>query len=142
MPKNQGSSSFPSWLYQSGSGRFFLSLELWDTGNGLQGLLTGGEKPHIGGVVLAVPRPSLRGEGWSADLYLTPVPNHKDLELAYPLADSLARLSRFPVVITAGVHSDSLTPEELDKMKNNFTMLMQQALLELEDYFSSPKANK
>ncbi|WP_325390415.1 hypothetical protein [Desulfitobacterium sp.] len=141
MPQTQSSKPFPSWTFQSGTGRFYLALELWDTGNGLQGLLTGGEKPHIGGVVLAVPRPSLSGEGWSADLYLTPVPNHKDIDFASPLADSLARLSHFPVVMTAGVHSDSFTPEEIKHLKTDFTMLMQQALQELEDYFSS-NANK
>lgn len=44
------------WIYNYGSGRVNLKLQLYDTGNGLQGLLTGGETPHIGGVVLAVPR--------------------------------------------------------------------------------------
>lgn len=137
MPKMQKASPFPFWSFRSGSGRFSLNLELLDTGNGLQGLLTGGEKPHIGGVVLAVPRPSLSGEGWGADLYITPVPNHKDVDLASPLAGSLARLSRVPVVMTAGIHSDSLTPEELNHLKKNFTLLTEQALQELEEYFSS-----
>lgn len=136
MPKNQSISSFPYWSFQSGTGRLYLNLELWDTGNGFQGLLTGGEKPHIGGVVLALPRPSLSGEGWSADLYLTPVPSHKDVDLASPLAGAIARLSHFPVVMTAGIHSDSLTPEELDQMKKNFTTLMEQALQELENFLT------
>jgi hypothetical protein len=113
-----------SWSFQSGNGRCSLSLELWDTGSGVQGLLTGGEKPHIGGVALAVPRPSLTGEGWSSDLYLTPIPYHKDVELASPLADQLARLIRQPVVITAGVHSDSLTLAELNEIQINYKELM------------------
>ena len=134
---SSSSRPFPSWSYQSGSGRYYLNLALWDTGNGLQGLLTGGEKPHIGGVVLAVPRPSLSGRGWSTDLYITPVPNHKDVDLARSLADSLARLSQAPVVVTAGIHSDSLTLEEINHLMKEFDSLSQQALHELKKYFLS-----
>lgn len=110
--------------FQYGEGRCHLSLSLWDTGNGLNGLLTGGEKPHIGGVALAVPRPSLSGQGWSSDLYLTPVPQHKDIDLAAPLADQLARLIRYPVVISAGVHSERLSRAELKQIQDNFQQLM------------------
>ncbi|WP_425801606.1 hypothetical protein [Desulfitobacterium sp. Sab5] len=125
------------WIYNYGSGRVNLKLQLYDTGNGLQGLLTGGETPHIGGVVLAVPRKSLTGEGWSADLYITPVPNHKDVDFAYPLANSLARLSHSPVVITAGIHSDSITSEELDQLRSSLDAMMKQVFQELEQYFNS-----
>lgn len=125
------------WVYHYGTGRVHLLLQLYDTGNGLQGLLTGGETPHIGGVVLAVPRKSLTGDGWSADLYITPVPNHKDVDFASPLANSLARLSHSPVVITAGIHSDLITSEELDQLRSNFNSMMEQVCQEIEQYFSS-----
>jgi len=53
----------PIWQGQEGEGRCLLTLILTDTGNGIHGLLTGGEKPHIGGVVLALPtsKPKRRG---------------------------------------------------------------------------------
>lgn len=114
--------------FHYGEGRCQISLVLWDTGNGLNGLLTGGEQPHIGGVALAVPRPSLSGQGWSSDLYLTPVPRHKDIELAGPLADQLARLIQHPVAISAGVHSDGLSGTELQQIQDNFQQLMALAL--------------
>lgn len=125
------------WVYHYGSGRVNLQLQLLDTGNGLQGLLTGGETPHIGGVVLAVPRQSLTGEGWSTDLYITPVPNHKDVDFASPLANALARLSHSPVVITAGIHSDSITSEELEQLRSSLDAMIKQVSQELEQYFSS-----
>ena len=119
--------------FHYGEGRCHLSLTLIDTGSGLNGVLTGGEKPHVGGVALAVPRPSLSGEGWSSDLYLTPVPQHKDVELAGPLAEKLARLLRQPVVITAGVHSNSLTTDELMIIRKNYKYLTEQVILSLEE---------
>ena len=53
-----------------------------DTGNGICLCLTGGEAPHVGGVVLAAPRPSLTGQGNSCDLWTATVPGHKDVYLA------------------------------------------------------------
>jgi len=99
-----------------------------DTGNGLNGLLTGGGKPHVGGVVLALPRPSLSGKGWSCDVYITPVPGHKDVDVAQKVADTLARERRCPVVVTAGIHSDDLSPEELSQIISHCATLTQGAL--------------
>lgn len=108
-----------------GEGRCQVSLMLIDTGSGIQGLLTGGEKPHVGGTVLAVPRISLSGHGWSADLYSLPVPSHKDVEVAGPLAKELARITRCPVVLTAGIHSENITQEEIDIIAKNCSLLAQ-----------------
>lgn len=101
------------WQGIEGSGRCQISLTLLDTGNGLNGLLIGGEKPHIGGVVLALPRPSLSGKGWSEDVFITPVPGHKDVDVARSVAGQLARELQCPVVVSAGIHSDHLSLEEL-----------------------------
>ena len=118
----------PIWQGQEGEGRCQITLILMDTGNGIHGLLTGGEKPHVGGVVLALPRPSLRGKGWSADGYITPVPGHKDVNVAQTVAEMLARELRIPVVITAGIHSDHLDQEELSKIVGYCDALTQSAV--------------
>ena len=125
-------SHLPVWQGQEGEGRCQISLILIDTGNGLNGLLTGGGKPHVGGVVLALPRPSLSGKGWSSDIYITPVPGHKDVEVARTVADTLARELRCPVVITAGIHSDHLHPEELSEIISHCDTLTQTALASLK----------
>lgn len=116
------------WQGLEGEGRCQISLTLLDTGNGINGLLTGGEKPHIGGVVLALPRPSLRGEGWSEDVFITPLPGHKDVDVARLVAGLLARELHCPVVITAGIHSDHLYPEELKLILSNCDFLAHTAL--------------
>lgn len=122
----------PVWQGQEGEGRCQISLILMDTGNGLSGLLTGGGKPHVGGVVLALPRPSLSGKGWSADVYITPVPGHKDVDVARTVAETLARELQCPVVVTAGIHSDNLSPEELSEIICHCNTLTQTALASLK----------
>lgn len=121
-------SILPIWQGQEGEGRCKISLTLQDTGDGINGLLIGGDKPHIGGVVLALPRPSLRGEGWSADVFITPVPGHKDVEVARMVADSLARELRCSVVVTAGIHTDNLSSEELNQIISHCDILIKAAL--------------
>ncbi|MDR3539852.1 MAG: proteasome assembly chaperone 4 family protein [Desulfosporosinus sp.] len=121
----------PIWQGQEGDGRCKISLILIDTGNGVNGLLTGGEKPHVGGVVLALPRPSLSGKGWSTDVYITPVPGHKDVDVAQTVAKQLARELRCPVVVTSGIHSDQLCPEELNEIIGHCDTLTQTALAHL-----------
>ncbi|TGE36950.1 hypothetical protein E4K67_17800 [Desulfosporosinus fructosivorans] len=120
--------NFPIWQGQEGEGRCQISLILMDTGNGINGLLTGGGKPHVGGVVLALPRPSLSGKGWSADIFITPVPGHKDVDVARTVADTLARELQCSVVVTAGIHSDNLNPEELGQIVLHCATLTQAAL--------------
>lgn len=114
-------------LYQ-GEGRCALSLVLVDTGAGIQGVLTGGEKPHIGGSVLGVPRPSLTGEGWGVDLYVIPVPGHKDSEVASSMARRLAKELKQPIAISAGIHCDKITDEELAKIRTACGRLEEEAL--------------
>ena len=114
--------------WQEGAGRCRVHLTVMDTGNGLQGLLTGGEKPHVGGVAMALPRPSLRGEGWSSDVFMLPVPGHKDVEPAAAMAGIFARELLVPVTVTAGIHTDQLTPEELAQIGKNCDALTQAAL--------------
>lgn len=122
----------PSWQGREGEGRCQISLTLHNTGDGINGLLIGGERPHIGGVVMALPRPSLRGEGWSADIYITPVPGHKDIEVAKKVAAVLAQELHNIVVITAGIHSDDLSPDELSKIISHCDTLTEVALAALK----------
>lgn len=110
--------------FTAGNGRTKVVLKLENTGRGWYGSLTGGESPHVGGVVLAIPRRSLTGEGSSADLYLTPVPGHKDLEAAAPLAKSLAGRLGTPVSLTAGIHVDDASGEIIGEILNNCSQVL------------------
>jgi len=107
------------WQDHLGEGKLEVTLTIFDTGKGIHGILTGGEEPHLGGVVLALPRPSLaQSDLWSADLYITPVPGHKDVEVANTLAAILSKDLKQPIVISAGIHSDDLARDEINIIIN------------------------
>ncbi len=69
----------------------------------------GGERPHVGCIVVAVPVPSRRRPGeHSASVSVVTLPPHKEEPIARPIAERLAaRLGRVAVV-TAGVHEDGV----------------------------------
>jgi len=72
----------------------------------------GGERAHVGCVVVAVPVPSRRRPGeYSPSVSVLTLPPHKEESIARPIAECLsARLGRVTVV-TAGVHEDGLDAE-------------------------------
>lgn len=91
-----------------------------DTGRGWVGSLTGGESPHVGGVVLAVPRVSLSGsDAASCDIYSVPVPGHLDNEMGRFVADLLCRATGSVVSLSSGIHIDHAEPGELDDIRKN-----------------------
>ena len=97
-----------------GQGRTQVRLEALDTGNGICLCLTGGEAPHVGGVVLAAPRPSLTGQGNSCDLWTATVPGHKDVYLAQKAAGKLCTELQVNVSATVGIHIDGAQEQELE----------------------------
>ena len=92
---------------------------VWDTSNGIVGCLTGGESPHVGGVVLAVPRASLTGTGNSCDCWIIPISGHKDAEVVAPIAEEFCKTLNVPVSLTAGVHMDSATSRDIKVFSEN-----------------------
>ncbi|OPY62215.1 MAG: hypothetical protein A4E56_01472 [Pelotomaculum sp. PtaU1.Bin065] len=112
----------------AGEGRYQIELELHRCAEGANVLLTGGEKTHIGAVVLAVPRLSLAGKGESCDCYILPVPGHKDQEVAIPVAQALCCLLGEPVSVSAGIHIDSANADELVLLQNNCRRVLDAAI--------------
>ncbi|HEX3016182.1 MAG TPA: hypothetical protein VHQ46_07375 [Desulfobacteria bacterium] len=102
-----------------GEGRTKVALAAALTGRGINILLTGGESPHIGAVVLAVPRPSDTGTGKSSDSWVTPVAGHKDNVVAEMLADRISRATNQVTVVSAGIHIDRAERWELDLIQRN-----------------------
>ena len=81
--------------------------------------LSGGEKPHIGCVVQAVPRPSLSVT--SSVINLT---GHKDEFLCRRLAENRCRETGKVVVCTCGVHMDHITGEQIEELLKNIDRMM------------------
>lgn len=96
------------------SGRVNLRLTADWLGSDLHVTLTGGDRPHIGAVALAQPRPSLcDAENISASCSVLTLCGHKEDELARHLALALAATLNTVVCVTCGIHLDAITPDEI-----------------------------
>lgn len=91
-----------------------MSLRGMFLGSDLVMYVWGGQKPHIGCTVQAVPRPSLTGDGsvgvTSSVLNLT---GHKDEAICRALAETMAKRTGGVVVCTGGFHVDHMTTEQI-----------------------------
>lgn len=85
----------------------------------------GGEKPHIGAVAVAQPRPSLKDpEVMSATASVICLPGHKEDELAKAVSEILAAALNTPVVVTAGIHWDNISKDGIRKVIENSKILV------------------
>jgi len=111
-----------------GEGKHKICLKLEQTHEGWIGSLTGGEKPHVGGVILAVPRPSLTGSGLSCDMWTIPVPGHLDHEAAAPLTRQLCVKLGVPISMTCGIHIKKASTADISLIKENCHKLTEEIL--------------
>jgi hypothetical protein len=95
--------------FQVSEGPFGLTVVVLQMGQDLSVCLFGGDRPHIGSVALAVPRPSLRdGVALSATASVLNVVGHKEDRLTQSAAEQLAAGLGKVVSVAAGVHYDDL----------------------------------
>lgn len=71
--------------------------------------VSGGDRPHVGCVVLATPSP--KGHGSSPSVSVLTIPPHKEEPIARAVAVEACRRHHGVVVVTAGVHEDGLDRE-------------------------------
>ncbi len=94
-----------------------LSLRITEVGEDVHLLLTGGDRPHIGCTVLAVPRPSLTGNGEnSATSSVLNLTGHKDEVICRYLAEEVAKRKNAVTVCSGGFHVDNITKEQIDQV--------------------------
>jgi len=86
--------------------RHQVKLESQKIGEDLLVVLTGGEKPHCGAVALALPSKI-------TSCSVISVPEHKDGDIAKPLAEKIAKKTGKKVVLVAGIHVDNATPNDI-----------------------------
>ncbi|MDX2446353.1 MAG: hypothetical protein QNK29_04045 [Desulfobacterales bacterium] len=92
----------------------------------------GGEKPHIGAVAMAQPRPSLKDPDiTSATASVFTYVGHKEDDLAKAAAEILASVLKTHVVVTAGIHWDNLSKEGILKIIHNSEILIDMILEKL-----------
>ena len=89
----------------------------------------GGEKPHIGAVAVAQPRPSLKDpEVTSSSASVICRVGHKEDDLVKAAAEILAAALETYVVVTGGIHWDNLAPEGIQHVVRSSEILVDKIL--------------
>jgi hypothetical protein len=93
-------------------GQRYLEARVAVVGEDLVVAVGGGERPHVGCAVLAIPYPAKGdAEGWSASCSVLTIPPHKEEPIARGIATRLAAGLGRVTVVTAGVHDDDIDAE-------------------------------
>ena len=91
-----------------------MCVEIRRLGSDYHILVSGGECPHIGCTVLAIPRPSLDGNGkMSSTASVLNVTGHKDEDVCRYLAEKVSAGKNAVVVCPGGIHMDGITKEQI-----------------------------
>jgi hypothetical protein len=107
------------------TGAFDLTANIRRIGPDLLVAIWGGEKPHIGAVAAAQPRPSLKDPAvTSATASVICFLGHKEDDLAKRAAEALAAEIDGRTVVTAGVHWDNLPDEGILQVIQNAAELI------------------
>ncbi len=110
-------------------GEYDLSASVRQIGRDLLVAIWGGEKPHIGAVAMAQPRPSLKDpEVTSSTASVFAYVGHKEEDLAKAAAEILSATLETNVVVSAGIHWDNLSPEGIQRVIENSNILVEMIL--------------
>ena len=100
-------------------GKFTIEGQVQEIGPDILVSIWGGSRPHIGAIGIAVPRHSLKNpRKWSATSSNFTFPGHKEDTLVKKISERLAAHLRRNVVVTAGIHWDSITLTEIKTIEN------------------------
>ncbi len=114
-----------AFMVETSTGVYDIQAHVRRIGTDLLVAIWGGEKPHIGAVAVAQPRPSLRDPNVvSATASVICLPAHKEDELAKMIAVTLAAALNTPVVVTAGIHWDNISQEGIGRVITNSKTLV------------------
>ena len=113
------------FLVATKQGEYDVEAHVRSLGEDLLVAISGGEKPHIGAVAVAQPRPSLKDpKVTSATASVICYVGHKEDELAKHAAETLAASFNTRVVVTAGIHWDNLSEAGIQKVIRNSRLLL------------------
>ena len=93
-----------------GKGKYKVFLEKKELNDDLILILGGGQKSHIGGVVICEP-----GKGSQVIKFQ----NHYDYVVLTPIAEEACKKYNKTIVTLGGIHIDNATKEEIDIVVNN-----------------------
>ena len=117
------------FMLETDTGAYDLTASIRIIGSDLLVAIWGGDKPHIGAVAVAQPRPSLKDPAvTSSSASVICLVGHKEDELAKAAAEILAAALKTQVVVTAGIHWDNLSPEAIQRVVRNSEFLVDMIL--------------
>lgn len=107
-----------------------ITIKFTKIGNDYHITLAGGDRPHIGCTVLALPRPSLKEDGTrSSTASVINVTGHKDEYLCRYLAEKVSAAKNATVVCTGGFHVDNITEEQIEEVKKVVVNVCQRSVI-------------
>lgn len=94
-----------------------ITIKITELGKDYHMSIYGGQKPHVGCVVLAIPRPSLTGDGsLSVTSSVINVTGHKDEIIIRKLAEALCKKKNCIVSASGGFHMDGILKEQITEL--------------------------
>lgn len=100
-------------LIQAGNEYFTMTCDIVNMGEDVQICIYGGDKAHIGSVVLSEPRESLTGKGIGVTSSVMNRIGHKDEAVARMIAEEMAKYWNRVVCVSCGFHIDHAAPEQI-----------------------------
>ena len=117
--------------YERREGRISLELEIIRVGKDVIAVFSGGDSPHIGSAVLAVPRASLAdGGSTSSTSSVINVTSHKDEIICRECAGRISSALQCVCVCSGGFHCDGLSEEEIGKVLELARELTEEAVMD------------
>ena len=104
-------------MITSGNGKYRVWLKRYTIGDDLVYFLGGGEKPHVGSVVVKEP-------GKPVQVIL--LEGHRDDVVLCPIAEQACEKYQTTVVVVGGVHVDTASEEEIHLLVENCRSLLQE----------------
>ncbi len=99
--------------------QFKIHSSVQEVGQDILVSIWGGTRPHIGAVGIAIPRQSLKNQKkWSATSSVFTFVGHKEDTLVKVISEKLAARLRKNVVVTAGLHWDGISSNEIKTIQN------------------------
>ena len=106
--------------FSYGAPPYRVNAEVMLIGEDLLVILHGGDKPHIGSIAVALPRPSLKNKKHtSATSSVYNFLGHKDDVVARKVAETLSAKLNKKVVVTTGIHVERITDEGIAQLIDN-----------------------
>jgi phage gp45-like len=121
--------------FSCGSMPYTVHAEVRLVGSDVLVILSGGTKPHIGSIAVALPRPSLTDkEIISSTSSVYNFLGHKDHVIAQRVAETLSSRLNRNVVAVAGFHVDKITQEGISRAIENCDELAKKIYTEIADW--------